>query len=331
MCKASTTVVVLGIFLCLAGSAEAKAHPTHHLRADAVETVRAVLETPDASLDLAKAKLAFDKIVAPSIDVDATLRQLDQMTATVRSLAGPKASPIQKLAAVRKFIYVDGDWNGHRPFQYDLSDPLGHKIANKLLPTYLATRRGNCVSMPVLFIILADRLGLPVTASTAPQHIFAKFRDDSTGKMMNIEATSGGLPARDAWYRENMPMSDAAVKNGVYLKTLSRKETAAVMAEIVVEHFMATKRYRDVIAVSDLIIKQNASFVDPILSRGSAYGTLIETEFRAKYPSPRDIPPALLPTYRSYEEQNRLAFEKAEALGWRETDGEATTAPTPNH
>ena len=175
---------------------------------------------------------------------------------------------------------MDGDWNGHRPFQYDLSDPLGHKIANKLLPTYLATRRGNCVSMPVLFIILADRLGLPVTASTAPQHIFAKFRDDSTGKMMNIEATSGGLPARDAWYRENMPMSDAAVKNGVYLKTLSRKETAAVMAEIVVEHFMATKRYRDVIAVSDLIIKQNASFVDPILSRGSAYGTLIETEFR---------------------------------------------------
>ena len=301
----------------------AQAKPRPAPPADAVQTVRAVLETPDAKVDLAKAKLAFDKIVDPSINVVATLRQIDQMVQAVKAMVGPNISPIQKLAAVRKFIYVDGDWNGHRPFQYDLSDPLGHKIANKLLPTFLATRRGNCVSMPVLFIILADRLGLPVTASTAPQHIFAKFRDDSTGKMMNIEATSGGLPARDAWYREKMPMSDAAVKNGVYLKTLSRKETVAVMAEIVLEHFLAAKRYREVIAVSDLITKQAPSFVNPILDRGIAYGALIQTEFEAKYPTPRDIPPALLPTYRSYEEQSRLAFEKAEALGWRDTDGEA--------
>jgi len=50
---------------------------------------------------------------------------------------------------------------------------------------------------------------------------------------------------------------------------------------------------------------------------------LIQTEFEAKYPTPRDIPAALLPTYRSYVEQNRLAFEKAEALGWRDSDGEA--------
>jgi regulator of sirC expression with transglutaminase-like and TPR domain len=313
-----TILATIFVVLLAVVPAAAKAPP-----ADAAQTIRAVLETPDAALDLAKAKLTFDKIVDSSIDVAATLKQLDQMTATVRSMAGPNASPIQKLAAVRKFIYVDGDWNGHRPFQYDLSDPLGHKIANKLLPTYLATRRGNCVSMPVLFIILADRLGLPVTASTAPQHIFAKFTDADTGKIMNIEATSGGLPARDAWYRDKMPMSDEAVKNGVYLKTLSRKETVAVMAEIVIEQFMVAKRYHDVIAVSDLITKQNPSFVYAILDRGSAYAGLIETEFKAKYPTPRDIPAALLPTYRYYEEQNRLAFEKAEALGWRDTDGEA--------
>lgn len=297
-------------------------------RTDAVQTVRAVLSTPDASLDFAKAKLAFDKIVDPSIDIPATLKQIDQMTAALRKLAGPNATPIQKLAAVRKSIYVDGEWNGHRPFQYDLTDPLGHKIANKLLPTYLATRRGNCVSMPVLFIILADRLGLPVTASTAPQHIFAKFRDDSTGRVMNIEATSGGLPARDAWYREKMPMSDEAVKNGIYMKTLSRRETVAIMAEIVLEHFMAEKRYHEVIAISELISRQAPTFVNPILDRGSAYGALIQIEFQAKYPRPQDIPPALLPTYRSYIEQNRLAFEKAEALGWRETDGETAA---PNH
>lgn len=36
----------------------------------------------------------------------------------------------------------------------------------KLLSRYLDSRRGDCVSMPILFLILADRLGLDVSLST---------------------------------------------------------------------------------------------------------------------------------------------------------------------
>ncbi len=32
--------------------------------------------------------------------------------------------------------------------------------------------------MPFLFIILGQKLGLDVTASTAPEHVFVKYRDD---------------------------------------------------------------------------------------------------------------------------------------------------------
>jgi len=209
---------------------------------------------------------------------------------------------------------------------YDLVDPLGTKIADKLIPNYIASRRGNCVSMPVLFIVLADRQGLNVTASTAPFHIFMKYTNSATGKTYNLEATSGGLPERDAWLRQNFPMTDEAVKNGVYLKTLTKRETVAVMAEVVLEHFMQEKRYRDVIDTADIILKYYPNFVSAILFRGTAYAGLIDTEFRQKYPTPKDIPLSLRPTYRSYDEQNRVAFEKAEALGWRETDGESMPA-----
>jgi hypothetical protein len=193
--------------------------------ADPVQVLRALFAVSDNKIDFAKAKLAIDKIIDPGIDVNASLAEIDAMARTVRAMAGPGASPIQRLASVRRFIYVSGDWNQHRPYQYDMTDPLGAKPTNALLPNYLRNRRGNCVSMPILFMILADRLGVHVTLSTAPFHVFAKYVDDATGKAYNLETTSGGYPERDAWLRRNFPMTDEAVKNGVYLKTLSRKET----------------------------------------------------------------------------------------------------------
>jgi regulator of sirC expression with transglutaminase-like and TPR domain len=289
--------------------------------------VPALLATPEKQIDFAKAKLTIDKLVDPHIDPAVWLRQIDQMVQTVGSLAGPNASTIQKLAAVRRFIYEDGDWNGHRRFRYDLSDPLGTKIVNKLLTTYIETRRGNCVSMPILFIILADRLGVHATASTAPFHVFVKFVDDATGKTYNLETTSGGYPARDAWYRQKMPMTDDAIRNGVYMKTLSRKETVAVMAQLILENDAATGRHRDIIETADAILKYYPHDVDAMLEEGTAYAHLMDIEFKQKYPNPRDIPPNLVPVYMGYVHKNEELFDRALALGWRDTENKTTTSP----
>jgi len=69
--------------------------------------------------------------------------------------------------------------------------------------------------MPFLFIILGDKLGIDVTASTAPLHVFVKFTD-TDGKTYSLETTSGANFSRDAWYREQMPMTNQAIDNGVY-------------------------------------------------------------------------------------------------------------------
>ncbi|HEY8698014.1 MAG TPA: hypothetical protein VIM02_10370 [Rhizomicrobium sp.] len=126
-----------------AASAEAKA-------SDPIATLRGVLAEPDAQIDFAKAKLLFDRFIDPTIDISASIEEIDEMADVARRMAGPNAVPLQKLAAVRRVIYVSGDWNRHHPFQYDLKDPLGKNAINRLLSTYLKTHRGNCISMPVL-------------------------------------------------------------------------------------------------------------------------------------------------------------------------------------
>ncbi len=140
------------------------------------------MSTPDDKIDFARAKLTFDKLYDPaSTNIDASLKQIDGMVRTIRAMAGPQAPPQLRLVALRTYIYKAGPWNDNNPFTYDFADPLGRKSSNQLLATYLRTRRGNCVSMPMLFAALAQRLGLDVTLSTAPHHVFVKYHDDAAG------------------------------------------------------------------------------------------------------------------------------------------------------
>ncbi len=103
-------------------------------------------------------------------------------------------------------------------FAYDQQDPLGLVLKNRLVSTYVQTRKGNCVSMPILFLIVADRMGLNVHLSTAPLHLFVRYTD-AQGVDRNLEATSGGHEARTDWYRQNLPMTDKAIASGIYMRT----------------------------------------------------------------------------------------------------------------
>lgn len=283
--------------------------------ADPVAVVRAILSVADAELDYARAKLAFDRLIDPSHDAEDTLAQLDRLAEDARRLAGPAAAPDARFAALRRLIYQDGPWNDHRAFAYDLDDPLGQAIPAKLLANYLASRRGNCISMPILLLILAERLGLEVALATAPLHVFLRYRGES-GRVVNIEATSGGHPARDEWFRQTMPMSDRAIESGLYMRTLSRREGVAQMATTVVEHLVLEGRFDAAAGVSGAILRHAPRDAYTMVRHGSACAELIRTEFTEKYPARALIPPALRARYVLLCQRNRSMLEAAEALGW---------------
>jgi hypothetical protein len=74
--------------------------------------VRDVLSAPDDRLDYGRAKLAFDQIVDPSLNAEATLAEIGRLARAAEALAGVGASPAAKLSALRRVIYESGEWNG---------------------------------------------------------------------------------------------------------------------------------------------------------------------------------------------------------------------------
>lgn len=284
------------------------------------DEVRSIIQMQSSRLSYSDAKMRFDALVDPSIDIESASVLLDRLELNTRKMLEtlPEAEAvkgIEKLRALKALVYQPGWWNDDRPFEYDHDDPLGENIHNKLLATYLDKRKGNCVSMPVLFLILGERLGLDLTLSTAPLHVLVKYTDDTSGETYNLEATSGAGFTRDSWYQKKSPMTAASIENGVYLKNLNRQETLAVMATVVLEHLLIEHRYNEAIAVSDVLLEAYPEYVYVMVKRGTVFYHLLQDELQRT--SNANTRSALADHYYA---ENQRSFEAAEALGWRAAD-----------
>jgi len=114
----------------------------------------------------------------------------------------------------------------HSPYIYDFDDPFGQKDWSSMFVSKLMeTGKGNCHSLPYLYKILADELDVPCYLAFAPNHIYIKSYAESTG-WYNIELTSGTFPI-DAWIMASGYISIDAIRNGLYMDTLSAKQAVA--------------------------------------------------------------------------------------------------------
>ncbi|WP_242108183.1 transglutaminase family protein [Luteimonas aquatica] len=284
-------------------------------QSDPLAPVRAILAKPEAELDLAQAKLTVDRMIDPKIDMTATLGQLDTLTARIKARFPAGANDAVKMELLLASIYQPGSWNDYRPFSYDLDDPFGKNIRNKLIATYLRTRKGNCVSMPMLVVILGQKLGLNITLATAPTHVLAKFHNPFDNKWVNVEATSGGFKL-DSSYQREYGITPLAMKNGIYLRPLSRRDAVGVMAGTLLEFYGQQGQQNRRIAVADLLLQANPKDTFAMLQKGNAYFRMLEQRYITKYRSPAAIPAAQRQDYETLRHNNDLWFSKAEALGW---------------
>ncbi len=300
------------IATCLAGTIYA-ALPTSARSSVSIADKVADILGSSKRLTYLQAKVALDGLIGGHLQLPSPV--IEKLVLAIRQMTDANLDDKHKLAAIRQAIYVAGPWNDHRAFSYDLSDPYGEKDSNKLLATFLRTRRGNCVSMPILFLILAERMGVNVALSTAPLHIFARYTD-ATGRKFNIECTDGAHVMRDDWYRQKTPMTDRAIQSGLYMTTLTRTEAMAIMASTVVEFCIEKGRYKDAMDVADVVLKHNPRDALTMAHKGTAAAHIIRAEFEEKYPDSRQIPAAILPRYHELVDINKRTFAAAEALGW---------------
>jgi hypothetical protein len=115
-------------------------------------------------------------------------------------------------------------------------------------------------------------------------------------------------------------MTPQALSNGVYMRPLSKTESAAAMAETLLQYFMERDQIPRALAVASVMLEYSPINAEVMVRKSHAYWRLGQRNFLDKYPNPNTIPPELRPFFRDLEEKVVLWKNKAEALGWREPD-----------
>jgi hypothetical protein len=113
------------------------------------------------------------------------------------------------------------------PFTYDFNDFWGEiKWQQMFVTKLLRTGKGNCHSLPFLYKILAEEIGGKAYLALAPNHVYIK-QYAKQGGWYNTELTSYQFPI-DSWIMASGYIHLSAIQNGVYMDTLSNKQSLAV-------------------------------------------------------------------------------------------------------
>ena len=174
-------------------------------------------------------------------------------------------------------LYEKGIWNNHKKYRYDPDLPFNPNIKPHLLSTYINTKRGNCVSMPVLYYSLAKRLGINAFLANAPEHTLVQVIGKS-GKVWNIETTDDGNLYGNDLYIEKQHISEKAVKKKLYLQPLTKKESVASLLNLLIYWYLETDQLQKAMYVCDLVIKHYPKNPGAIYNKGAIYGAMFNHE-----------------------------------------------------
>ena len=256
--------------------------------------VRDLSTLPENKIDIGRAALILAKEIFPQIDIAAYSAKIDEIVAGVRKTTNGSDDPDYRIRALNTYLYkIYG-------MHYDKSDPYVKEDKNRFINGVLDNRKGSCVSMPLLYLSVAQRLGYPVYAVTAPQHIFLRY-DDPALEMKNIEATNGGGYSPDAEYIATLQASSDALAHGTYLRTLTYREYLGLLIEQNGIHWGMHGNNEKAIEYLETAIKLNPRAADSIRSLGIA----------CKIQSKKMIEPFS----SAYASKANICFEKAKQLG----------------
>jgi len=116
----------------------------------------------------------------------------------------------------------------HYPVKYNYED-YESKISydSHFVTTLMQTNTGQCHSMPLYYLILAEEIGTEAYWSFSPRHSFVKIQDRK-GNWHNLELTCKGILS-DTHYMNNSYIKAEALQSKIYLEPMDKTNIVAEM------------------------------------------------------------------------------------------------------
>jgi regulator of sirC expression with transglutaminase-like and TPR domain len=121
----------------------------------------------EEQIPLFEAALSLGQDDDPQLDLNVCLLEIDKLAAQLRQRLPADIAPIPKLRLLNNFFYQELGFAGNLNDYYNPDNSYLHKV--------LTTRRGIPISLAVIYMELAQQIGLNVKGVSFPGHFLMKL------------------------------------------------------------------------------------------------------------------------------------------------------------
>ncbi|MEO0901311.1 MAG: hypothetical protein AAFY00_04580 [Bacteroidota bacterium] len=164
----------------------------------------------------------------------------------------------------------------HFPFSYDFEDYWGKEDWSKMfVHKLLLTGKGQCSSLPKLYLILAEEIGAKAHLALSPNHSYIKFPDDE-GRWHNIELTNNML-STDAFILNSGYVKSEAIQNKIFMHPLNDAELLSNHFDQLALGYVRKYGYDEFVAeVLETAIELNPKNITAHLSKANLQGLTLK-------------------------------------------------------
>jgi regulator of sirC expression with transglutaminase-like and TPR domain len=125
---------------------------------------------PDKAMSLETGAFLIARHAYTALDVPRYQERLDTMAQEVRARIGLRASGEETVNALNRYVFTEQGFKGNTKNYYELE--------NSYLNCVIDRRVGIPISLSVVYLLIGQRLGLPLFGIGMPGHFLVKYESD---------------------------------------------------------------------------------------------------------------------------------------------------------
>ena len=201
----------------------------------------------DERIDLVRAALSIARTEYPYLDIEKYVQRVDALARRVGERIPEAGDAAQTIGAVNHVLFVEEGFRGNREDYYD--------PRNSFLNDVLERKLGIPISLAVVYMEVARRVGFPLFGVGMPGHFLLKHYDVE-GRQVLIDCFEGGhiLSDRDCQQRLDEIYSGQLPLQPDFLLAVSRRQILTRILNNLKTVYLSTRNFKKALPLVDLVL-----------------------------------------------------------------------------
>ncbi|MBN1225881.1 MAG: tetratricopeptide repeat protein, partial [Deltaproteobacteria bacterium] len=233
-----------------------------HLSGLKAETVKGIINLPDEQIDLATAIFLISRndyrnLFNPYVyvDKDKYTEIVDEIALVLLNKIGEKSEPKLIINTINKYIS-----------KYFSIMPGEEDPRLQFLNFVLDEKKGGSIGLSLLYLSIAERIGLKLYGVNAYDKIFVRYEDSN--ETINVDVQHIDEFLGDSFYREE---SNVSVSDKFFLQNMGKREIISSFIDFISSLYVSKRWFDDAISNSNLSLEISPQFFTAYNTRGIAY------------------------------------------------------------